>query len=96
MEKLEESKAEHSPCNEFLNFRYYQDKSYCEYEDWNEQISSKYHFKEIPAKGLSNMGKILVNQFCGESNKVSLMPILKQSEIIKKINIEFKLLKQEP
>lgn len=45
---------------------------------------------------MSNLSKVLANKFCsGLSNKVTLMPVIKHEERIKRLNLEFKLLKDE-
>jgi hypothetical protein len=41
---------------------------------------------------MSNLGKILTNKFVNGGNKITLMPICKHTDRIKKLNIEFKLL----
>jgi hypothetical protein len=42
------------------------------------------------------MSKILLNKFCqGVTNKLTYLPITKHTERMKRLNIEFKLFKEE-
>ena len=49
---------------------------------------------EFPIENISNLSKILVNKFCqGVTNKLTYLPICKHSERIKRLKMEFQLLK---
>lgn len=79
---------------ELLNHRYFNDKTFCEYQDWKQRIQNRYNLEELNLEEASNLSKILVNKFCPEiTNKLSLLPICKHSERLKRLNLEFKLLK---
>jgi hypothetical protein len=77
---------------ELVNLRYYNDKTYCEYRDWKERITSKYHYSELHYPSASNLTKILANKLCGDvTNKLNLLPIVKHEDRVQRIDIEFKV-----
>jgi len=46
MEVLEKG-CKQSLGREFINYSYFNDKSYCEYRDWQQRIESKYNLVEF-------------------------------------------------
>jgi hypothetical protein len=81
---------------DFINYRYFNDKTFCEYQDWKERIERRFNLAEFSVEQVSNMSKILLNKFCqGVTNKLTYLPITKHTERMKRLNIEFKLFKEE-
>lgn len=61
-----------------INLRYYNDKTYCEYNDWKERIGKKYQYIELPYENATNLTKILANKLCGNiTNTLNLLPLCK-------------------
>lgn len=82
--------------SEFINHRYFNDKTYCEYEDWRQMIQGKYHLVEFDTEQASNQTKMLLSKFCPEiTNKVTLLPTSRHSERLHRLHLDFKLLKDD-
>jgi hypothetical protein len=81
---------------EFINLRYYNDKTYCEYGDWKERISQKYQYTEINYENVGNLTKILANKLCGDvTNKLNLLPICKHEDRLQRLSLEFQVFSHE-
>jgi hypothetical protein len=73
---------------EIINLRYYNDKTYCEYQDWKDRISKKYQYSELNYENATNLTKILANKLCGDvTNKLNLLPLCKHEDRIQRLSI---------
>lgn len=78
---------------DIINMRYYQDKTYCEYQDWKDRISGKYHYSEVNYTTSSTLTKILANRLCGDAtNKLHLLPLVKHQDRVQRLDLDFTLL----
>ena len=96
LQTLEENISGVKFSSEFINYSYFNDKTFCEYHDWKQKISQKYNYAEFDTDKVSNLTKILLNKFCpGVTNKLTYLPLCKNKDRRKRLNLEFKLIKDE-
>lgn len=98
LELLESPNDQHSldVTAEFINYRYFNDKTYCEYRDWAKRIEQKYNLVELDYNQVSNLSKILISKFCGGNSKITLMPVCRHEERVKRLELKFRLIKERP
>ena len=96
MEVLEKADSNKKFGLEFINYKYFNNKSFCEYKDWQQRIESKYNLVEFEREGLSNMSKILLSKFCPwVVNTLTYLPICRHKERLQRLDLNFKLLSEE-
>ena len=80
---------------DILNYQYYGDKRYCEFDDWLGRVRQKYHCSEVDYNSASNIAKILMRQYLQPANKIALMPLNLHSHRVKRIPLEFKVFSKD-